>query len=139
MTMPNETTREIPREEWVDFFDGFGQQHSGWLVTLELLDRELGAQLVAENLPLRGISSDVQENDEDVILINVGETPDEHINHAIAGPVHVRLKQTAQGAHEALDIETMSGATTLLRFRVTALPETVDGVMAHETQERAAP
>jgi len=93
-----------------------------------VLDRELGAQLVAENLALQGISADAKDG-EDVILINVGDTSENHVNHAVAGPTHVRLKQTAQGAHEALDIETASGATTLLRFRITALPETVDGVL----------
>jgi len=126
--MDNDLTREISRGEWVEFFNGFTQQHAGWLVTFEVLDRELGAQLVAENLALQGISAD-EKDGEDVILINVGDASENHVNHAVAGPTHVRLKQTAQGAHEALDIETASGATTLLRFRITALPETVDGVL----------
>lgn len=130
--MESEITREIPRREWSEFFNGFSQQHMGWLVTLELLDRELGAQVVAENLPLRSISSDIKDG-EDIILVNVGATAADHANHAVPNPTYIRLQLDDQGAHQALEIETASGATTLLRFRVTALPETLDGVASFET------
>ena len=129
MEIKNEMTREIPREEWVKFFNGFGQQHEGWRVTLQVFDRDLGAQIKAENLPLRGISADLKDNGDDVIVINVGETSSEHVNHVIQNPTHVQLKLDAHGAHEALEIETASGTTTLLQFRVAALPETVDGIV----------
>lgn len=122
-------TREIAPAEWSDFFDGFSRQHDGWLTTLELLDPDMGAQILAENLPLRGISVDVKDN-EHVISINVGETVSEHVNHAVQNPTHVRIKLNSEGAHEAVEFETTAGLTTLLRFRVPALAETVDGVMS---------
>ncbi len=131
MANKNGTTREIPRAEWQDFFDGFSQQHAGWLVTLRVLDRELGAQLVAENLPLQGISADLTKN-ENVIMINVGETLADHIAHAVTNPTHVRLALDPRGAHEALEFETAEQTVTLMRFRVPALPETVDGIVMGE-------
>jgi hypothetical protein len=30
-------TKEIPRNEWREFFDIFSRQHEGWLVTPEIL------------------------------------------------------------------------------------------------------
>jgi hypothetical protein len=123
--MQNEMTREIPHDEWTEFFDRFGQQHHEWLITIEVLDAALGAQTVAENLPLQGISADLKGNGNDVILINAGES----LNHSITNPTRVYLKSNAQGAHEAVEFETQSGTTTLLRFRVSAMPETVDGVL----------
>jgi Family of unknown function (DUF5335) len=128
MEIKNEMTREVPRNEWVNFFDGFSKQHEGWQVTLQVFDADLGAQIEAENLPLRGINADLKD-DEDIIEINVGETPSSHVEHQIASPTHVRLKTNAQGADEALEIETESGTATLMQFRVAAMPETVDGVV----------
>lgn len=131
MANQNGMTREIPRAEWQAFFDGFSQQHEGWLVTLEVLDRAMGAQIAAENLPLQGITADLTEN-ENVIMINVGETIADHTAHAVTNPTRVQLKSDAQGAHEALEFETAEQTVTLMRFRVPALPETVDGVMTGE-------
>jgi hypothetical protein len=41
----------------------------------------------------------------------------------------VRLKERDDGAHEALQIESRDGATTLLRFRSVMPSELVDGVV----------
>jgi len=131
MEINNGTTREIPRNEWGKFFDGFSKQHFGWQASLQVFDADLGAQIEAENLPLQGISADLKDN-EDIIEINVGETPASHVEHQISDPTHVRLKQNAQGADEALEVETESGTMTLLQFRVAAMPETVDGVVMAE-------
>lgn len=53
----------------------------------------------------------------------------DHLAHTIHGPTHVRLKETDEGAHEALQIESNKGATTLLRFRSPVLPQSLDGVV----------
>lgn len=122
-------TREIPRDEWVAFFDGFSRQHEGWLVTIEVLGSELGAQVEARELRLEGITADLKGGDEDTISIMVGETPDDHITHVITAPSHVHLEQTQEGANEALQIESGDRVTTLLRFRSAMLPEMVDGIV----------
>jgi hypothetical protein len=44
-------TREIPREQWNNFFDSFNRQHEGWLATLEVFAPEIGAQQEARDLP----------------------------------------------------------------------------------------
>ena len=46
--------REIPRDEWVKYLDGFSRRHEGWPVTVEVLGAEVGAQVEAQELPLRG-------------------------------------------------------------------------------------
>ncbi len=121
-------TREIPRDEWVTFFNGFSQQHQGWLVTVEVFHPDLGAQVEAQELALRGITADLEQAGDD-ITIDIGSTPLEHVTHTIANPTHLWLKQTAAGADEALEIEFVNGMTTLIRFRFAVLPETVDGIV----------
>jgi hypothetical protein len=48
--------REILREQWISFFNNFSKQHEGWIVTVEVIDSDLGDQEEAAGLPLVGIS-----------------------------------------------------------------------------------
>jgi hypothetical protein len=120
----------------VAFFDSFSRQHEGWLSTVEVLGTDVGAQVEACEQPLAGVTADLGAGDQDVISILVGAAPDRHVAHMIHAPAHVRLKETESRAHEALQIESKSGDTTLLRFRTAAAPETLDGVV-HEVKTRA--
>lgn len=122
--------REIPREEWPKFLDSFSRQHEGWLVTLEVLDSEIGAQVEAEGKPLEGITAELKDNGEDFISITVGLTPAEHVTHNITKPTRVRVEQAENGADMALQIESLDEATTLVRLRSAMLPEMVDGVVS---------
>ena len=123
-------TREIPREEWNAFFETFSKKHEGWLVTVEVLGRDIGAQEEAHELPLVGITADLKGGDADAVSIIVGKAAEDHITHTVTGAAHVRLEQAESGADEALQIEGADGATTLLRFRFAMLPELVDGIVS---------
>lgn len=120
-------TREIPRDEWVAFFDSFSRQHEGWLSTVEVLGAEVGAQVESRDQPLVGIIAELK--DQDAITIFIGDKSADHLAHTIQSPTHVSLKETDEGAHEALHIESNKGATTLLRFRFPVLPQSLDGVV----------
>lgn len=121
--------REIPREEWAEFLDSFSRQHEGWLVTVEVLGEEIGAQVEAEVKPLEGITAELKDGGEDLISIIVGLNPSEHVTHNIAAPTHVRIEQAENGADMALQIESSEGTTTLVRLRSAMLPEMVDGIV----------
>ena len=121
--------REIPRHEWVEFFDSFSRQHEGWLVTVEVLGAEIGAQVEAQELPLHGITAELKGGDEDTISVILGGEPTGHVTHSVTGPKHVRIEQTEDGADMTLQIESGDGVTTLVRFRSAMLPEMVDGVV----------
>jgi hypothetical protein len=121
--------REIPREEWGEFLDSFSRQHEGWLVTVEVLGEEIGAQVEAEGKPLEGITAELKDGGVDSIIITVGLTPAEHVTHTITAPTHIRLEQAENGANMALQIESSEGVTTLVRLRSAMLPEMVDGVV----------
>ena len=126
------STREIPHEEWLSFFDSFSNMHRSWLVTIEVHNGEGGARVMARNLALKGISADLEGDGEELISIIVSQPPDTHLTHIIAAPTHVRLIQTPEGAHEALEIDGPGGAKTLVRFRCAVLPEMLDGVLQDE-------
>lgn len=121
-------TKEIPREEWAEFFDSFSRKHEGWLVNLEVLGPEIGAQVEERQLALEGITDEWDENQGNTIMIMAGAKPDDHITHSIARPTEVSLEQTDEGADAALAIKGADGTTALLTFRSVVLPEMVDAV-----------
>ena len=121
-------TKEIPRNEWQEFFNIFSRQHEGWLVTLEILGSEIGAQVEEHGLPFEGIVDEGDEVQGHEIVMMFGAKPDDHITHSISNPATVSLEQTDEGADAALAIKSADGVTALLRFRSAVLPEMVDAV-----------
>jgi hypothetical protein len=121
-------TKEIPRNEWQEFFAIFSRQHEGWLVTLEILGSEIGAQVEERGLALEGIVAEGDEVQGYEIRMMFGAAPDDHITHSISNPATVSLEQTDEGADAALAIKSADGVTALLRFRSAVLPEVVDAV-----------
>jgi len=127
-------TKEISRSEWPEFFDSFSRKHEGWLVTLEILGSEIGAQVEERELAFEGILAEWDEIQGDEMAIMIGAKPDDHITHSISRPTQVSLVQTDEGADAALAIKSADGATALLRFRSPMLPEMVDAVVAQPSQ-----
>ena len=122
-------TVEIPREEWIRRLNEFTAIHEGWLVSLDILGVELGAQPEIDNLPLLGVSAD-RVNHDGTIVVSVALSRNEHFTHIIEAVTRIYLERTDDGAEVALQIESADGTKAILRFRATALPETVDGVVA---------
>lgn len=120
-------TVEIPREAWRSALDTFTTMHTGWLVSLEILDPSIGAQPEIDNLPLLGVSTERAETG-GAITISAGRPDTPNITHAIHAPSRVHIERREDGADIALQIESADGTRAILRFRVAALPETVDGV-----------
>lgn len=121
-------TVEIPREAWTSTLNTFTEAHRGWLVSLDVLDEAIGAQPEIDNLPLLGVSAEPGNRDA-VITIAAGRLPGAHITHTIHAPSRVQLERRDDGADVALQIESADGAKAILRFRVVAMPDTVDGVV----------
>ena len=121
-------TKEIPRNEWPEFFDSFSRQHEGWLATLEMLGAEIGAQVEERTLAFEGVVDEGDEVQGHEIVMMFGAEPDDHITHSINNPTTVSLEQTDEGADIALAIKSADGVTALLRFRSAVLPELADAV-----------
>jgi hypothetical protein len=37
-------TKEIPREQWTSFLDGFSRKHENWSISVDILSPDLGPQ-----------------------------------------------------------------------------------------------
>ena len=122
-------TVAIPRTEWVRRLNEFSAVHAGWLVSLDVLRPDLGAQHQIDNLPLLGVCADRTDRDR-TIEVSVGRSGGEHLTHMIEAAVRISIARTDDGADAALQVESADGTETILRFRAAALPETVDGIVA---------
>jgi hypothetical protein len=119
-------TTEIPRADWSRVLAEFSATHDGWLVSLDILSPDLGAQPDIIDLPLVGATfEDLRAG---TLTISAGRSAVPEITHAIQAPRHLWVERTDAGADAALAIESADGATTILRLRTAALPETVDGI-----------
>jgi hypothetical protein len=115
-TSVNRATTEIPREQWVSFFDDFSKQHEGWIVTVEVIGADIGDQEEASGLPLIGVSADVKAR-EDRVVLTVGGRPDADVNRIIESPRRVWLKPPRSVADEAIEVESEDGTATLVTFQ----------------------
>ena len=121
-------TQQIPKAEWPEFFDSFSRKHQGWLVNMQILGPNVGAQMQEEELALEGITDEWDEVEGNKIIIMTGAKPDDHITHSISRPTDVSLEQTDEGADVALAIKAADGNTALLQFCVATRPELVDSL-----------
>ena len=108
-------TREIPREQWIRYFDNFSKNHEGWIVTVEVLGPDLGDQEEARGLPLVGLSADVKARENRVEII-VGGKPDIDVTRFIERPNHVWIKEPRMPGDEAIEVESEDGIKTILNF-----------------------
>jgi Family of unknown function (DUF5335) len=116
-------TRDIPREQWIKFFDDFSRRHEGWIVTLEVLGSDIGDQEEANNLPLVGISADVKARENRIEII-VGGRPDADVTRFIERPKHIWVKEATLPGDEAIEVESEDGIKTILKFHRIRSEET---------------
>lgn len=102
------------------FFTAYSEQHEGWMTTVELLDKEIGDQVEAQDLPLQGISFETRGSDRGDITILAGNTPESHIMHVISRPARVWIHESERA--QAIEIESEGGGSTLIRVKSERQP-----------------
>ncbi|HSZ59753.1 MAG TPA: DUF5335 family protein [Tepidisphaeraceae bacterium] len=107
-------THEVPDKQWIPFLNDLSKRHQGEPVTVELIGRDIGDQSEAKDQSLLGITVDPPTGSCKIEVMSGGS--DSLIAHEISHPIHVRLAQLDNGADAALEIESDSGPSTLVRF-----------------------
>lgn len=104
--------KEIPKEEWENFFKIFSRSHHQWLITVKDDD-----EVRILNRPLH----DIRFEDGD-IYVAAGE-------HSVVIPeaISLSLISTKEGADECIEIRAAAGTTSVI-IESPVLPEMVDGI-----------
>jgi hypothetical protein len=108
-------TREIPRDAWDSFFSRFSRDHETQFVAVEVMGRDIGAQVEGRSLLLTGISP--ADNEGKSLALMFDSVTGERVTHMVNRPTHVWLQRTPDQRDEALEIESADGTKTLVRFR----------------------
>ena len=109
-------TRQIPESEWPEFLNRFTRRHQGWLMNLEVLGPDLGAQTEGTALLLEGIVDEWDEMKGNTVMIMAGDKCDDHLTHSINRPTEISLEETEAGEDVALSIKADDGTRTVLIF-----------------------
>lgn len=112
-------TREIPREQWQQFFDDFSEQHRNWKTSIEVMGQDIGHQPQVQDAPLQGISFEPVGTEIGDIEVAVGDSPDDFQLHRIEKPEHVRMVESQPGRETDIEVDSGDGMTTLFRIRLS--------------------
>lgn len=106
---------DIDIKQWPRFFDELSKYRWGWKTAIEVLDPNAGSQILADGLPLNGITADGHRRPIN-IDISIGQTTDAHQSHAIRAPVRVSLLAGIEAHRDVVSITEKNGTRTLIRF-----------------------
>ena len=106
--------RQIPRAEWIPFFEGFNRRHEGRPATLSVMSSRFGAQLEARELPFEGVVASPLGSGS--IAIHMGGDPGRNVEHPVSEPVRVWTELDDDGAEAAVQIESADGTKTILEL-----------------------
>ena len=117
-------TVEIQPARWSRTLEEFSATHEGWLVSVDVLAPDIGAQPEVRELPLVGVVAEPGAGG-GVITISAAR-PAGQITHTIHSPTRLWIERTNEGADAAMEIESADGAKTILRLKTAASPASVD-------------
>jgi hypothetical protein len=106
--VPMAVSRTIPRDEWRAFFDGIANALLGKRAEVEVASLELGDQIVAEWLPLLGVSYDARDDLLDVALSG--------LRHLIRQPREIYVQQGPNGV-ETIAVVSADGVKQVLHLK----------------------
>lgn len=122
-------TRDVPRDQWRDFLEGFSRRHRAWLATVDQSGDAIARDGLAE-APLGAVTA--TREGRDVSAIEITFAGDGHVPLRVENPTAVRVRQTGNGAESGLEIVDDQGVSTRVGFRATARPEMLDGLAPGE-------
>ena len=125
-------TRDVPRDEWSDFLEGFSRRHRAWLATVDQSADDLAGAGMA-TAPLGAVTA--RRQGRAVSAIEIAFAGDGHAPLRVENPTAVRVRQTGDGAESGLEIIDDQGVSTRVGFRSTPRPEMLDGLAPGEFQK----
>src|SRR5262249_6249672 len=117
------TTKQIPREEWTDYFDRFTREHLAGeqreAVTIEVMSPDIGDQVEAEIAHLAGLSYDPRSQALEVWV-------EEQLDHLAYYPTEVWVIEEDGGFLSAVEVVRSDGTKEVLRIQRSGLPVPIE-------------
>jgi hypothetical protein len=120
-------TLEVKETNWEMFARKFEEAHRGTLISLDVVYHDGHTESLARQSPLRDFRFEKSGGCNDLIRIELGEAPNQFVQHTIVEPIHVRVRE-GSGGTKLLLIDAESGSVEL-RFssgRIGAIMNDLD-------------
>jgi hypothetical protein len=110
------TTQELPRAAWRPYFDDLSKALGATRATVEVDGKDLGAQTVADEMTLVGVTYDDRD---DVVVIGL-DAPGGHVEefeHMVEHPQRIFVATGEEaGGEMAIDIQADEEHQTIIRL-----------------------
>lgn len=103
--------QNLPREAWKRYFDAVSDALLGKWAEVEVASLDLGDQVVAEWLPLVGVTYDSQDD-----LIDIALGGSSHFNHLIRHPRQIEITEGPEGLR-SIAVTSEEGTVQILRLK----------------------
>lgn len=121
--MTKRETLEIPREAWADYLNALSNREHDHPVRIRIEGTEVGDQVLADSMPLVGISMELKGSAANAIEVTLAHEDQQNMTHMIQTPEHLYVEAGADGNVMVLDIEDKARVKTLIFFdRYLELP-----------------
>lgn len=106
---------KIKKGDWKNFLDSLSKRRYEWKTGVEVLNTDVGDQILSDGLLLNGITAE-RTGDSTTIAISLGGNADHHQTHTIKNPTTVTFLAGIDGSPDIVAIEEENGTKTLIRF-----------------------
>ena len=87
---------ELPRTKWKVFFDNLSRDFSNWETSVQVMNGDIGAQMMSEGLEFSGMTFEERE-ERSTIEVILDNGPDGHQSHNIFRPTAVVFSSEGAG------------------------------------------
>jgi Family of unknown function (DUF5335) len=108
-------TKSVPTEQWEVFFDRFSESNRGRLISIEIIDSELGDQELIKNAPLLAMIFD-RPGKGNNLAIEVGKDEMTY-GHSIDAPTEVQTGENSKGEIIAIWIAEVNERKTIVKLQ----------------------
>ncbi len=105
--------RELPRDQWVQYFDRLNQEYAGARAHVEVMGPEIGRQVELDDRPFNGISADPKAGR---IWLDVSMEPGRHVSRDLSDVTVVRVTEQGGQAWTALEVVSGDGKKAVIRI-----------------------
>jgi uncharacterized membrane protein len=106
---------DVPRPEWEQFCNSFGQRYAGWLATVDETDASGRRRTIASEQTLQNLSYEREGGAFNLRLV-FGDDANLPLAHVVADVQSLRVESGDAGVAEGLSVSAMQG-TTHVRLR----------------------
>jgi hypothetical protein len=114
--MKHHETTEIPREAWADYLNALSGREREKPVGIRVEGVNTGDQVLADHVPLVGISVEQKGSEARAIEVTVANKDRSNLTHMIHDAAHIYAEEGDAGEVVCLDIEDTAKVKTLIFF-----------------------